>query len=622
MNSTKSTTIGIVLIFIIFAGWLYMMSEQQAKIAKNRPKPVAADTVKAGSQAAATAPPADTTNRINPSYRTDTLHEERSTAFTSAATAPEVFKTIETPLFTAQISSHGGAISSFILKQYLTWEKKPLDLVNHAENHGADINLRFVASDGKTAQTNDFPFTLDPKSLTLSEGDSVSFSAIYQLDGGRFIEKVFHFSGKDYLIGIEYKLNGLENSVSGYHYTASLDNPLPFLEKRSADELTNAKVFAGIAGELEDLTVSKSGQSTTKPVNGDITYAGMRTQYFEQAMMPVSPKAIGAQLAGLAVPAADGGVVAKYTASINVPIGRTSKEVLAFNLYFGPLEYYRIEGLNAGLEQSMYFGWPVVRPIAVHLLMPFFLWLHGFFTNWGLVIIVFSIVIKLVTIPLSTGQMRSMRKMQVLQPKVTELREKFKEDQKKMNEELMKLYRTYGVNPAGGCLPMLLQMPILFALYQVLKNVIQLRQAPFALWINDLSAPDFVIHLGKNIPLLPDAISGLTLFLVATMFLQQFFMVTDPRQKMMAYIMPFMFLFMFNNLPSGVALYYFMFNIFGLLQQFYLTKIATPLNIEDMKKDPKKGGGIMAKLQDMEKTQRASRQQQYSGKGLPGGKKK
>jgi YidC/Oxa1 family membrane protein insertase len=496
--------------------------------------------------------------------------------------------------------------------------------------------LRFVASDGKTAQTNDFPFVLDPKSITLSEGDSESFSAIYQLDDGRSIEKVFHFSGKNYLIGIEYKLTGLENSVSGYHYTASLDNPLPFVEKRSADDLSNAKVFAGIAGEMEELTVSKAGQSTTKPVNGDITYAGMRTQYFEQAMIPLSPKAIGAQLAGVGVTsgssgfapdvrsngrrvaliASDGGVVANYTASINVPIGRTSKENLAFNLYFGPLEYDRVSALGVGLEESMNFGWSwIVRPISIYVMMPLFMWLHGFIANWGFVIIVFSILIKLVTIPLSTGQMRSMRKMQVLQPKVAEVRDKYKEDQKKMNEELMKLYRTYGVNPAGGCLPMILQMPILFALYSVLRNVIQLRQAPFAFWINDLSAPDVLIHFPTSLPLIGSALSGLTLLLVVTMFVQQLFMVTDPRQKSMAYIMPIVFIFMFNNLPSGVALYYFMFNIFGLAQQFYLTKIATPMNIEEMKKDPKKGGGIMGRLQDMEKTQRASRQQQYSGKG-------
>ncbi|MDP4198164.1 MAG: membrane protein insertase YidC [Bacteroidota bacterium] len=620
MKSSTQTTIGVSLIILIFAGWLYMMSEQQAKIAKNQPKPVAADTTRS------TAP----TDTSQVTHETEASHgatasqksDTASGIFASAAAVPEVFKTVETPLFTATISSHGGAISSFVLKHYLTWDKKPLDLVDPTEHQGADINLRFVTSDGKLAQTNNFPFILDPKPNVLAEGDSITFSAFYRLDSGRSIEKVFHFSGKNYLVGIEYKLNGLENSVSGYHYTAALDNPLPFVEQRSQDDLTNAKVFAGIAGEIEDLAVSKAKQSESKSVNGDITYAGMRNQYFEKAMMPVGMKSIGALLTAKADTVAGGAIVAKYMASINVPIGRTSKEDLAFNLYFGPLEYDRISALGVGLDQSMYFGWPVVRPIAVHLLMPFFLWLHGFITNWGLVIIVFSIVIKLVTIPLSTGQMRSMRKMQVLAPMVTEVRDKYKDDQKKMNEEMMKLYRTYGVNPAGGCLPMVLQMPILFALYQVLKNVIQLRQAPFALWITDLSTPDFVIHLGKNIPLLPDAISGLTLFLVATMFLQQFFMVTDPRQKMMAYIMPFMFLFMFNNLPSGVALYYFMFNIFGLAQQFYLTKIATPLNIEDMKKDPKKGGGIMARLQDMEKQQRSTRQQQYTGKGQTGKKKK
>jgi len=250
------------------------------------------------------------------------------------------------------------------------------------------------------------------------------------------------------------------------------------------------------------------------------------------------------------------------------------------------------------------------------------LWLHGFFSNWGVVIIVFSIVIKLVTIPLSTGQMRSMRKMQVLQPKVTEVREKFKDDPKKMNEELLKVYRTYGVNPAGCCLPLVLQMPILFALYQVLRNVIQLRQAPFALWITDLSAPDVLFRFGTKLPIVGwETMSGLTLLLVTTMFVQQMFTVTDPRQKQMAYIMPIVFIFMFNNLPSGVGLYYFMFNIFGLVQQFYLTKIAKPPSIEEMKANPKKGGGLMARLQDMEKQQRQTRQQQYSGKG-PGGKKK
>ena len=163
---------------------------------------------------------------------------------------------------------------------------------------------------------------------------------------------------------------------------------------------------------------------------------------------------------------------------------------------------------------------------------------------------------------------------------------------------------------------MILQMPILFALYSVLRNVIELRQAPFGLWIHDLSVPDGLIQFGTKIPLLGSQLSGLTLLLGATMLLQQIFTVTDPRQKSMAYIMPIVFTFMFNGLPSGVALYYFMFNIFGLAQQFYLTKIATPITLESIKVDPskKKSGGLMARLQEMEKTASQARRDQYMGK--------
>jgi len=608
MESSKTTTIGIVLIFVVFIGWLFIMNQQAAKVQKLA-KPAAADSSRTPASqptqpqpsAAATSGP-DTANR--------------STVFSTTKNATAVTKTVETPLFTAHISSNGAAISSFILKEYKTWEKKPLDLVNHTDYRGGDINLKFVASDGKTVATNDLAFTIDPSSISIGANDNGTVSAIYKLDSGRSIEKIFRFTGKDYVIGVEYRLHGLENTISGYHYTASLDNPIPFLEKRIADEASNAKVFAGVAGEIEELTVSKAGTTTRKPVNGDITYAGMRNQYFEQALIPVSKKAIGAELAGHGVGAPSDQVIAEYSAGVNIPIGRTADEVLTFNLYFGPLEYDRVSALGVGLERSMNFGWSfLVRPISIYLLMPLFLWLHGFIANWGLVIIVFSIFIKLVTVPLSTGQMRSMRKMQVLQPKVTELREKMKDDPKKMNEELLKLYRTYGVNPAGGCLPLLLQMPILFGLYSVLRNVIQLRQAPFAFWINDLSSPDVLFHFPTKLPLIGDQMSGLTLLLVVTMFVQQMFTVTDPRQKSMAYIMPIVFIFMFNNLPSGVALYYFMFNIFGLAQQFYLTKIATPPTLEEMKVDPKKGGGgLMARLQNMEQQQRAARRDQYSGK--------
>lgn len=617
MNSNKTTTIGIALMMLIFLAWFFL----------NQPKPTPQQAgTKADSAHVAQTSPADTGAAAAPASAPAAVDSNRSTSFgaITAAAGPETTKVIETPLFTATISSRGGMISSFVLKNYLTSDKKPLDLVNQQDYHGAGVNLKFVAADGKVASTSALPFELDPKSLVLGANDSVTFSAICRIDTGRTILKIFSFSGNKYAVGITFRLNGLQNTISGYHYTAALENPLPYVEHRSADENSNAKVFASIAGDVEDLTATKAGEATHKPVNGNVTFIGSRTQYFLEALVP-HEKTLGADLSGKGVAAPDGGVISKFESSVNIPIQHAQSEDIGFTLYFGPLDYDRVSAMDVGLEGVMNFGWSfLVRPISIHLMLPLFMWLHGFIANWGLVIIVFSILIKLITMPLSTGQMRSMRKMQVLQPKVTEIREKYKDDAKKMNEEMLKVYRTYGVNPAGGCLPMVLQMPILFALYSVLRNTIQLRQADFALWIHDLSVPDSLFHFGTKLPLIGEQMSGLTLLLVITMFVQQMFTVTDPRQKSMAYIMPILFIFMFNNLPSGVALYYFMFNIFGLAQQLYLTKIAKPMTLEQMKTDPKKskGGGLMARLQEMEQQQRKSRQEQYTGKTPGKGKKR
>ena len=642
MDSSKTTTIGFILIFVVFIGWLVMMNSEESKVPPQKANaPTTAESTQVAQPAPAQAAP-EAAPAASP-VTMDTANESK--IFARNAPAEPVTKNIETPLFSAQISSRGAAITSFVLKKFDTWQHSKVQLVNQEKHTGSGIDLQFVAADGKMVSTNDLPFVFDPKSVVytghlqksdsdagdykqgtiLAEaGDTVRFAEYYRMDSSRYIEKDFEFTGTGYVIGISYKLHGLENSVGGYHYTAALNSPIPYVEQRAEDETSNARAFAGQAGEIETLTVKKSGANDRKVIDGAIAYAGMRDQYFEEAMIPMGTRTTGALISGFGAPAPTvaGGVISEYQAAINIPIGRTADEQMNFKFYMGPLELSRVSALGVGLEQSMDFGWPVVRQIAIYILMPLFLWLHGFFTNWGLVIIIFSIIIKLATIPLSTGQMRSMKKMQVVQPMVTELREKYKDDPKKQQEEMMKVYRTYGVNPVGGCLPLILQMPILFALYTLLRNVIQLRQAPFAFWIHDLSVPDALIHFGTSLPLIGSQMSGLTLLLVITMVIQQQFTVTDPRQKQMMYIMPVMYLFMFNNLPSGVGLYYFMFNVFGVFQQIYITKFAAAPSLEEMKKSPKKGGGFMARMQEMEKQQRQVRQQQYAGKGLPGGKKR
>lgn len=611
MESQRSTTIGIALIMgILFAWFMYSTSSQRS----TKPAPGVRDT---SHVAAATGTSGASATGVT---GVDTMHRDQSGVFASNAQNFGYTKRVETPLFIAQLSGKGGSLKSFVLKNFKRQDKTPLDLVNQSEFNGGDVNLRFVANDGKVVDTKDLGFTFDSSAVQLGAGDSSTVRALYALDSSRSIEKIFHFRGNNYLIGIEYVLHGLQSAIAGYHYTALIENALPYAELRPEDESNSARGFAGVKGDLEVIDAHKPDEPQKKTMNGDVDFVGSRTQYFIQSLIAGTPRPVGADLSGQAVATSTGANIEKYQTGINLPITHSSNEVISVQYYLGPLDYERLNNLNVGLDQPMDFGWHfLVRPISIHLMLPFFLWLHSFISNWGLVIIVFSIMIKLITVPLSTGQMRSMRKMQVLQPEIAKIREKYKDDPRKLNEEMLKVYRTYGVNPAGGCLPMVLQMPILFALYAVLRNVISLRQAEFFGWIHDLSVPDALFHFGTKVPLLGDQLSGLTLLLGTTMFLQQFFTVTDPRQRTMAYIMPVIFTFMFNSLPSGVALYYFMFNIFGLAQQFYLTKIATPPTLESMKVDPKKQktGGLMARLQEMEKQQRDVRQQQLAGKNAP-----
>ena len=203
-----------------------------------------------------------------------------------------------------------------------------------------------------------------------------------------------------------------------------------------------------------------------------------------------------------------------------------------------------------------------------------------------------------------------MKKMQALQPKITELKEKFKEDPQKMNKETMKLYSTYGINPAGGCLPMLLQMPIFVALWGMFQSAIDLRQQPFFGWITDLSQPDVIYNLGFKFPLFGvQEISGLALLMGITTFVQQKMTVKDPKQQALIYMMPVMLTLLFMSFPSGLNLYYFMFNVFSIAQQYYINHKHDGMVLEPVK-NPNKKKGFMAKLMEAAEKNTKVQQQQ------------
>jgi YidC/Oxa1 family membrane protein insertase len=241
-----------------------------------------------------------------------------------------------------------------------------------------------------------------------------------------------------------------------------------------------------------------------------------------------------------------------------------TEQSFVYGLYFGPKKLSILKDIGSELSRAINFGWFDVIAKPMLWLLNFF---YAFIKNYGVAIILLTILIKAVFWPITQKGMKSMKNMQKLQPKVAKLKEKFKDDPQKMNQEMMALYKTYKVNPLGGCLPLVLQIPFFFALYKVLLMSIELRHAPFMLWINDLSAPDR-LWVGFDIPFL-HGIPVLTLLMGGSMYLQQKMTPTtaDPTQARIMQMLPIIFTFMFLNFASGLVLYWFVNNLLSILQQ-------------------------------------------------------
>jgi YidC/Oxa1 family membrane protein insertase len=244
-----------------------------------------------------------------------------------------------------------------------------------------------------------------------------------------------------------------------------------------------------------------------------------------------------------------------------------------YYLFFGPKSMRIVNKVGHDLGKAVDFGWFdfIAKPCL--WLMNF---LHDFIPNYGLAIIILTIMIKVVLWPLGSKSYKSMSEMKKIQPLMKEIREKHKDDKKKMNQEVMALYKTYKINPLGGCLPMVVQLPVFFALYRMLYQAIELRHAPFFFWINDLSAPDRLFRFGFSIPFMepPYGIPVLTLVMGASMLLQQKMSppMGDPTQAKMMMLMPIVFTVIFINFSSGLVLYWLVNNILSIAQQYYIQR--------------------------------------------------
>ncbi len=403
-------------------------------------------------------------------------------------------------------------------------------------------------------------FAADQDKIDLS-GPSLEARLVFaaRLSGGVTLKKVFTIRRDSYLLDMEIVVEGSQALAT----SISLFN-MPFSE-------ATRYIFSGpsyVANDkLEELKLGDPGE--IKAYTGPLDWVGYGDNYFTTTIIP----AIASGPYDLQVRKLNEAGLTHILLTSLQPHPHPAEaglEIFRAGLYFGPKEIDRLKAVGHNLAKAINFGWfDIIAKPVLTLLKIFYKYTH----NYGWSIILVTILIKVAFFPLAQKGARSMKTMQKLQPKLKKLKEKYGDDKAKMQQEMMQLYRTYKVNPMSGCLPMFLQIPVFFALYKVLLQAIELRHAPFMLWINDLSAPDRLMIPGVDIPYI-GGIPVLTLLMGVSMYFQQKLSPSslDPTQAKMMQFLPVIFTFMFINFPSGLVLYWLLNNLFSIAQQVYVNK--------------------------------------------------
>lgn len=468
---------------------------------------------------------------------------------------------IDTKLFQAVITETGGGVKSFKLKEYketLEPDSQPVELVK--TDFFSELPLYFTW--GAEPARSEVPvYSADRDSLRLAGLDREgSLTLKANLSSGIDITRKFVFDDKNYLIKLAIDIhNTSPQSIQGAPYLSLVNRP--FTKSNSGSYLFSGPAVL-IDDDLKEIKTSDL-EKETKTMRGRIVWTAYEGTYFMTGIIPekkensiVRLQAVGDKISTLLSNDAD-------------IIPSQGHKQYNYTLFFGPKKLSILKQIDADLQRIVNFGWfdILAKPTLV-----FLNFLYGFVKNYGVAIILVTVLIKVLFWPIAQKGMKSMKNMQKVQPKINKIREKYKNDPTRMNQEMMNLYKTYKINPLGGCLPMILQIPVFFALYKVLLQAIELRHAPFMLWINDLSAPDR-LWAGLNIPYL-GGIPVLTLLMGGSMFLQQKMTPTpaDPTQAKIMLFLPVIFTFMFLNFASGLVLYWFVNNLLSIGQQYMINR--------------------------------------------------
>jgi YidC/Oxa1 family membrane protein insertase len=552
----KNTIFAFVLCLLVLIVWFFISSKQQDKVPVVQEPQGTQETAKTESTERAIPQPPITPELEQREIKKEILPTKRETE-------KEIL--VETPLYEAVFSNVGPTIKSFKLKYYQKTsdpDSPPVNMIDMEKSLKPFLELDF--DQGPNIVNKDDVYHVKETSLTLdSESSPRDLVFSTKTQNGVTINQTFRIYPDRYPIDITVNLsNHSSNDIEG-NLKATLRN-YPPKDKKSYYS------FIGLAlllnEELETIAVKKIEEDQI--FSGRIGWVAYENDYFMSAIIPDEQKRASFQGRYL-----DSGLLEAVYVSPSMVLKAQQGLSAPFTIYLGPRDLSYLKPLQKKLELAINFGWTDIIAKPLLYALRFF---NKYVKNFGVSIILLTILIKILFWPLTHKSYKSMKEMQKLQPLMAKIREKYKNNKEQMNKELMGLYKTYKVNPMGGCLPMLIQMPVFFALFRILGSSTELRHAPFWLWIDDLSAPDRLFHFSFQIPFMspPYGIPILTLLMGASMFLQQKMTPTpgDPSQAKIMMFLPIIFTFMFINFPSGLVLYWLTNNILSIGQQYRIKR--------------------------------------------------
>jgi len=496
----------------------------------------------------------------------------------------ESFITVSTPLYTATLTNRsGGSFVNYIINEDNSDKRKYRGGYDDGGYFNPDLPVSLImplgsgclpclaSYDERGGQYIYFNQPFDLLTVHLSDtlfiGPDDQLELVYKMFGrdGELIAKTVMFSGNSYVSRHVFSIDNNGLGVPG-NLELVWDAGLRPAEERADEDVQYGSGIISQAGELEDIQMKGPDKNIERQVyNGQTEWVAIRTKYFISALLVDIP----GSFAVLSAKNASFGSrehTPLYSAGVGYPFDIS---FITSNIYLGPLDVDHISRVSSSLDATMNWGFSVIRPISKGILWVLKFVHKTFHINYGVVLLLFALFVRLITGPLTRKSFESTQNMQKIQPELKKIQSKFKGDAQGLNRETMALYKKHKVNPLGGCLPVLLQMPLLWALFIVFRTTIEFRGAPFIFWINDLSKPDVVFNLPFSIPIYGSGVAVLPLIMGATLMLtmRMTSATMDKSQKPVMYFMNGFFVLLFNTFPSGLNLYYTAYNVLSFFQQ-------------------------------------------------------